>query len=106
MHKGGANVEAFRVAVRQSDEACRVTLAGELDTATAPMLRDALMTVHGHVTIDCEQLSFADSSGIAELLTLARRVESIGIEKPSKQLRRSLEILDLAVVLGLDEQAT
>ena len=99
-------MEAFRVAVRQSDEACRVTLAGELDAATVPSLRDALTAVHGHVTIDCEQLSFADSSGIAELLILARRVESVGLEKPSNQLRRSLEILDLSVVLGLDRRTT
>ena len=106
MHKGGARMEAFTVAVRQSDSACQVTLAGELDAATAPILRDALTTVHGRVSIDCEQLSFADSSGIAEFLTLARRVESIGLEKPSNQLRRSLEILDLTVVLGVDERAT
>jgi anti-anti-sigma factor len=99
-------MEAFTVTVEQSDEACRLTLAGELDAATAPILHDALTAVHGHVRIDCEQLSFADSSGIAELLVLARQVDSVGLEKPSHQLRRSLEILDLTAVLGLEEPAT
>lgn len=99
-------MEAFRVAVRQEDATCRITLAGELDTSTAPILRDALTAVHGRVTVDCEELSFADSTGIAELLTLARRVESIELKRPSAQLRRSLEILDLTATLGLEERAT
>jgi anti-anti-sigma factor len=96
-------VEAFRAAVTQSDGACQVTVAGELDPSTAPSLRLALSDVHGHVTIDCEELAFADSSGIAELLTLAHRVESIHLVNPSTQLRRVLEVLDVTTLLGVDQ---
>jgi anti-anti-sigma factor len=98
-------MEAFRAAVTQSEEACRVTVAGELDVSTAPILREVLSDVHGDVTIDCDQLAFADSSGIAELLALAYRVDSICLEHPSTQLRRSLEILDLTEILGLEQRS-
>lgn len=91
------------MSVTQGDEGCLVTVDGELDLATAPILHRELERLQGNVVVDCRDLRFADSSGIAELLILANQVDSVTISGASNELRQLLEMLGLTTVLRLAE---
>jgi anti-sigma B factor antagonist len=58
----------FSVAVHCSDHGTVVSVAGELDLATAPELARALASVEGDVTVDLSAATFADPSGLRVLL--------------------------------------
>jgi anti-sigma B factor antagonist len=51
-----------------------VVLSGELDVATAPILREALAPIEfpavGSVVLDLDELSFIDARGLREILAL------------------------------------
>jgi anti-anti-sigma factor len=59
----------FSVAVHRSGHGTVVSVAGELDVATAPELARALASVDGDVTVDLTAATFADPSGLRVLLT-------------------------------------
>jgi len=58
----------FAVTSLESDGETFVAVTGEIDLATAPELRAALMTVAGHLTVDLAGVSFMDSSGLGALV--------------------------------------
>jgi anti-anti-sigma factor len=58
----------FSLDVRSGDAGTVVTVAGELDVATAPELAAALADVQGDVTVDLNAATFADPSGLRVLL--------------------------------------
>jgi anti-sigma B factor antagonist len=58
----------FSLAVRRSATRTVVSVAGELDVATAPDLADALAGADGDVTVDLSATTFADSAALAVLL--------------------------------------
>ena len=58
----------FSLAVRRSDAGTVVTVAGELDLATAPELEQALADADGQVTVDLSATTFADPSALRVLL--------------------------------------
>ncbi len=60
----------FSLVVRDSDDgsAVVVSVAGELDVATAPELARALAGIDGDVTVDLSGATFADPSGLRVLL--------------------------------------
>ena len=81
-----------------------ITVAGELDVASAPALREAFLTLLQReevpdVTVEVSGVSFCDSSGLAVLLMGARRwgaeEKRLVLQRPSRPLSR---ILDLAGV--------
>jgi anti-sigma B factor antagonist len=45
-----------------------VTVRGEIDLVTAPLLRDALEGLGSRVTVDLRQVTFIDSTGLAVLI--------------------------------------
>jgi anti-sigma B factor antagonist len=59
-----------------------VTVRGEIDAATAPDLREAIMLVHQctdrDVTLDLAHVAFMDSSGIAALIHVQRDLVAMG----------------------------
>ncbi|PWJ05398.1 hypothetical protein DKG34_21625 [Streptomyces sp. NWU49] len=62
---------------------CRVTVAGDLDVCTAPIVREALrdaVSRHERVDVDCAGLSFCDCSGLSALLAAARAAKAAGAE--------------------------
>ena len=67
---------------RESDEGAAVVVRGEVDMATAPQLRDALVAlVDGgatRITLDCRGLEFLDSSGIGVLIAVRKRLGDDG----------------------------
>lgn len=67
----------FEARVVEADGAVVVTVAGEIDMATAGLLRRALDRASGgdeHVTIDLAGTTFMDSSGLAVLVDAYRRL--------------------------------
>jgi anti-anti-sigma factor len=92
---------------REGDEAV-LTLTGELDPHTAPMLADELdgLEAEGSRTIVLvlSGLGFIDSSGLRVLIAadrdLTERGGSLVLRSPSETVRRLLEIT------GLDEHLT
>ena len=67
----------FSIAVRQSDAGTVVTVAGELDVATAPELAQALADAGGQVTVDLSATTFADPAALRVLL--AARADGLRI---------------------------
>jgi anti-sigma B factor antagonist len=67
----------FSLVVRQSDAGTVVTVAGELDVATAPELAQALADADGQVTVDLSATTFADPAALRVLL--AARADGIRI---------------------------
>jgi anti-sigma B factor antagonist len=78
-------VDQLTIATSLGMDRARVFLRGELDLATAPILResvDELLTGNEHhrslVLIDLAELSFCDSSGLRALLEIRERCHRVG----------------------------
>lgn len=78
-----------------------LTLAGELDIGSAPVLRDALLRLLDaedppDVVLDASGVTFVDSSGLAVLLMGARRWASqdrrLVLRAPSRTLLRIVDL--------------
>jgi anti-sigma B factor antagonist len=100
----------FEVKEDQSSGRTRVfALAGDLDLATASGLRVELFEVIAagarQLVLDLEQLAFIDSTGIATLLSLRRRIHAAGgavaVANVSDQVARVLKITGVASPLNL-----
>jgi anti-sigma B factor antagonist len=67
------------VAHDDDQDAAVVRFDGEIDLATAPMLRDALLSVleqhTGPVVVDLSKVPFMDSAGVHVLVETLRRLE-------------------------------
>jgi anti-anti-sigma factor len=80
-----------------------VRLRGDLDLATAPLLAYAVRMLSAgdrcEVCVDAADLSFCDCAGVEVILRAVRRSREAGgrltVVRPSRPLRRVLEILDL-----------
>lgn len=72
---------AFGLRLHTAGGACVITVAGDLDIATSPHLRDALAEVlrtgPAHVVVDLAEVTFVDSMGLAALLNGLRRLTRI-----------------------------
>jgi anti-anti-sigma factor len=74
-----------------------VRLDGELDLATAPLLKEALVDFASEreVHLDLALLTFLDSSGLHAIVALARSLDgsrSVVLRNPSTAVLRILEI--------------
>ncbi len=92
---------AFSRRVTDVGDVHLVSLAGELDMATAVGLADWLVSVAGSdVVVDLSGLSFVDSTGIAALAQARGLIEQAGSElrltRPQRPVERVLEIVGLA----------
>jgi stage II sporulation protein AA (anti-sigma F factor antagonist) len=91
----------FDVSVQQLDGLCQVAVVGELDITTAPVFRERLAAAHGVALIDCSELTLLDSTGLSELVMLAKRGVTITLVKPSRIVRRVVEVTGLAEVFSI-----
>jgi anti-sigma B factor antagonist len=78
-----------------------VTLRGEVDVASAPLLRSHIealtRTPTKHLVIDCAELKFIDSSGIHVLENARQAVNGhLGLVRQRKPVRRLFEIVGLS----------
>jgi anti-sigma B factor antagonist len=87
-----------------------VTVSGEVDTVTAPRLRqaleDALDSGPPAVMVDLAGVSFMDASGIGVLVSVAQQADSMNrkltLGAPSQAVLRVLEAAGLDGVLHID----
>ncbi len=92
------------VEVTDAQRATLVSVAGEVDLATADRLTAAgrdLPAGPTPVVLDLERVSFMDSSGMRCLLDFSRTVEEAGrplaLLRPSAAVTRLLDLVDLRV---------
>ena len=84
-----------------------VVVRGEVDTATARLLRAAFDTLgpEDHVYVDCADLAFIDSDGLAALCEVAQRNVTAGGPlhvHASTALRRIVEINGVEHLFAFD----
>ena len=96
------------LATRVDGHVATVSVRGEIDVATAPQLREALHElVQGGVTsivLECQDLSFLDSSGIGLLVATRKRLGEGGelvIDSPPSHVRKVLELTGVSEELSL-----
>ena len=99
--------EEFALAVDQDCHGSVVHIAGELDMATAPQLRQCLAELEGSsVTLDFSGVTFMDSGGVAALAWAMKRARQGGLELYVRGVRpaqmRVLEITGMADELRFD----
>mgnify|MGYP001550121842 CR=1 FL=1 len=95
------------LAVQLDRSQLRVTVSGELDLASVPVLEDVLAHLldaePGHCTIDICDLSFIDAAGLGCLAAFADRVAAAGstmsVVGASAHLRRVFDIVRLGALL-------
>ncbi len=89
-----------------------VTVAGEVDVATAPRLHDRLVGLasdgHRRIAVDLEGVTMLDWMGLGALLGVLARVRSLGGElvlvAPSPATRELLALTDLDRVLPIRDR--
>jgi len=90
-----------------------ISVAGELDIATAPTLQSALDRVHmcgaNHILVDLSETDFLETTGLRTLLTASRRSAgkgSLSIVCPNPNVRRVFELTGVAELLVLHDDRT
>jgi anti-sigma B factor antagonist len=104
-------VPALRTTVERSGRRTVVRASGELDLATAPVMRRALSEARalgpGELVVELSGVTFVDATGLAALLSAAQSVRADGgdlcLSSPSRMLRRMLRLLDLEATLPVTE---
>ena len=86
----------------------RYRVRGELDMASAEILREALQPVagaQGHLVLDVEELTFIDSSGIRALVQLSSSmndgVAPLVLSNVPASVQRLLDIVGLEALPGI-----
>jgi anti-anti-sigma factor len=98
------------LAISTYDELCVVTLRGEWDVASRERLRGALQGVgtKRDVLVDLRQASFFDSTALAELIALYKRMNGAGRRVEAlvgeSNMRRLLELTSLDGLLGVSAE--
>ncbi len=100
----------LRVVVSPPPDRLRVSLFGELDDATAPMLRDRLaevtVNIDGDLVLDLDGLTFLDSSGLTLFVLLHKELEDKGqrlvLLNPTPMARRVLKLMGLDSLLQIE----
>ena len=93
-----------------TSDASTVTVAGEIDFATSPQLRqalaDVLRTKGRDTVVDLSAVAFVDASGIGVLVGAANLANSGGgqllLRRPSRAVLLLLDHLDLDGVLAVE----
>jgi anti-sigma B factor antagonist len=99
----------FRVEVRSEDHATVISVSGELDLASSPVLEEELERVAGSnaevVIVDLRKLEFMDSTGLSVLVRAHQRAEEqgrrLGLVNGSQQVQRLLTLTGVADRLTL-----
>jgi anti-sigma B factor antagonist len=108
---GGADApDPFDVVASRDGEVSDVVVVGEVDSGTAAELTAAfdaeLVAGATSIRLDLSQTSFVDSSGLVVLLDLraavAERSARLTLVRPSRAVRRVLEVTELASVFDVE----
>ena len=106
--------QALSVEVEYTDsKSCVVHLVGEVDLASAPLLREALLEViHAgclNISVDAARLVFIDSTGIGVLIGTHKRIDmsagNFTVINAQPRVERTLLITGVAGMLGTGPDA-
>jgi anti-sigma B factor antagonist len=94
----------FRVEVRSEDHATVISVSGELDLASSPVLEEELDRVAQSdaelLIVDLRELEFMDSTGLSVLVRAHQRAEEqgrrLGLVNGSQQVQRLLTLTGVA----------
>jgi anti-anti-sigma factor len=93
------DLQAFEIGATTDGGITVISPRGELDMATSPAFRDAIVTAFAgarYVVADLGDLTFLDSSGLAVLAVAHKRAAECGarfeIANPREQARRLMEL--------------
>jgi anti-sigma B factor antagonist len=82
-----------------------VTVVGDLDFCTSPLLEECLVGISGDVRVDCAGLDFVDSQGLRVLVASDARTRGMGarfvVVEPSRALQRLFEVTGVEADLDL-----
>ncbi len=101
-----------QVEVSEADGVVVARLTGELDVtgaeATGQQISEAIPNSAHGLVVDCTRLDFIDSSGVAMMFTLARRLESRRqklrcVAPAGSPVARVLEIVEFSRAAPVDE---
>jgi anti-anti-sigma factor len=101
-----------QVEISEAGDVVVASLSGELDVAgaeaTSRQIGEAIPNSARGLVVDCSRLDFIDSSGVAMMFTLARRLESRRqklrcVAPAGKPVARVLEIVDFTRAAPVDE---
>jgi anti-anti-sigma factor len=103
--------ESFNVEVGQSSDAAVVTVRGDVDLHSAPLLRDQLSALVDEgapvIVLDLSDATFLDSMALGVILSvkklLAAEQRRLEVVVPTPEIRRIFEITMLDRVLDLHE---
>lgn len=104
-------MDSFGLRTSRQGDCAVLSVAGEVDLATAPRLREALtsLVTEGHlrVVVDLTGTEFLDSTGLGALVTGLKRVRAKGGEMrvvcTNERVAKVFEITSLDRVLPLFE---
>jgi anti-anti-sigma factor len=98
----------LQIVVDGAGEELVLHLTGELDLASVPTLRSCLDSIDGGVrtlVLDCEHLTFLDSTGIGLLIRCQRDLQerdgSLVVRSPRSHVRKVLEVTQVARVVDI-----
>ncbi|MFE7271475.1 STAS domain-containing protein [Streptomyces sp. NPDC057623] len=97
---GHQPLQTFRITLQtRGPRHCLVSMAGELDIATAPEARGVLeqaVSQYEHITVDLSHLGFCDCAGLSALLGAARAARSkhaeLRLRAPTTAVTRLLRL--------------
>jgi anti-sigma B factor antagonist len=97
----------MRCTILPTETGWLVTVAGEVDMATAPELAETLSEcASGSVTVNLAEVTFMDSSGVTALLMATERLERRGCTLTLQSVRpdiwRVLELCGVDTVLTIE----
>lgn len=82
MHSAAAASSGLHVSARTEDRVTIAELAGELDVASVPELREQLLALlrpaSGRLVVNLSRVTFCDASGLAVLVGTGRRARILG----------------------------
>jgi anti-sigma B factor antagonist len=102
--------EQLTIEVVPDDGIVTVRLSGEVDLATSPALREAVMEALGTpastVCLDLTSVSFLDSTGLGVLVAMQRRAKgeggSVRLVGPTGMVLRALQITGVDQLLDIE----
>jgi len=105
------NITKLRIETKRTEgQVAVVTVAGEIDLASAPQLKEALDRVAAErtsVTIDLAEVTFMDSSGLHVLFRFASAANGSGpvrIVNASRTVLRTMQIVGMTAVPQIEVQ--
>jgi anti-anti-sigma factor len=82
----------------------QIRVEGELDIASTPSFEQALLGVHGPLVIDCAEMTFLGSAGLATFARVFETNTSLTLRNVRDSCRKVLEVGGMTGLVALEER--